>query len=194
MNYKRIFTLAVFVFSALAAGTVAQPASKQDNGDSNKNFYDLTKAAPAAFRAGDMAKAAALANALLAEAPKFENDWNYCNAIHVGHLVLGRVALAAGDVKEAKRQLLKSAQGSGEADPTTDVKQFKGSPQMISFGPDMRLAQELLEKGEKDTVLKYLDLCAKFWIKDLSKVDEWKAQVNKGEVPDFGPNLIYFFH
>jgi hypothetical protein len=186
MISKRLVIFVALVIAVSAADLFAQPAAK--------NFYDLTNAAPAAFRAGDMTKASSLANMLIAEASKFENDWNYCNAIHVGHLVLGRVALADGDVKEAKSQLLKSVQGPGGPDSTKDDVQFKGSPQMISFGPDMLLAQELLAKGEKDAVLKYLDLCATFWQKKFSKVDEWKSQINKGENPSFGPNLVYFFH
>ena len=186
MISKRLVIFVTLVFTMSAANLFAQSAAE--------NFYNLTGAAPAAFRAGDMAKASSLANKLLAEAPKFENDWNYCNAIHVGHLVLGRVALAGGDVKEAKSQLLKSVQGTGGPESTKGDVQFKGSPQMATFGPNMQLAQDLLAKGEKDVVLKYLDLCATFWQKEFSKADEWKSQINKGESPQFGPNLVYGFH
>ena len=67
---------------------------------------------------------------------------------------------------------------------------------MNSFGPNMTLAKELIEKGEKDAVLQYLDLCAKFWKSgkespDGGELEKWKAQVRKGELPNFGANLWY---
>ncbi|MEO6049931.1 MAG: hypothetical protein ABIP78_01180 [Pyrinomonadaceae bacterium] len=181
MNSKRKLTLAIIVIAVVASAAAAQTAAKQEYVDPNESFYNLTKAAPAAFKAGDMAAATSLANALLTDAAKFEKDWNYGNAIHVGHLVLGRVAFSAGNLKEANRQLLEAGQ-------------TPGSPQLNTFGPDMRLARELLEKGETETVLQYFEQCSKFWEQKLSKADEWKAQIRKGEIPDFGPNLVYFFN
>ena len=38
-----------------------------------------------------------------------------------------------------------------------------GSPQLDSFGPNMTLAKELLEKGQPDVVLHYFALCKNFW-------------------------------
>jgi len=66
-----------------------------------------------------------------------------------------------------------------------------GSPQLNSFGPNMSLAKQLLEAGERDTVVEYLDFCRKFWQMDFGKLDYWTAQVRAGEVPDFGANLTY---
>ena len=48
--------------------------------------------------------------------------------------------------------------------------------------------------GQKEVVLQYFDLCAKFWKSDQQQPDggrlaKWRAQVEKGEMPDFGPNL-----
>lgn len=202
MFSKRILIgVLVFVFSVSCA--FAQSAAK--------DFYALTRAAPVAYKAGNIAEATTLAKALLADAPQFKADWNYANAVHVGHLILGRAALASGDVKEAKRQLLASAEefGAGvSVQPENDSggtpkssfgaavyrRPYKSSPQMDTFGPDMQLAKELLEKGEKETVIKYLDLCSAFWNKEFSKVDSWKSVIERGEMPDFGPNLIYFFN
>ena len=74
-----------------------------------------------------------------------------------------------------------------------------GSPQLDSFGPEMQLAQELSEKGEKETVLEYLDLVARFWANPnerteanseriardhLNQLEAWKRQVRAGNVPD----------
>ena len=60
----------------------------------------------------------------------------------------------------------------------------------------MRLARELLQRGEKQVVLKYLDLVAKFWLKNdlpefhkhtLEKqatMQRWKTEVEQGRIPD----------
>ena len=55
----------------------------------------------------------------------------------------------------------------------------------------MTLAQDFLEKGERDVVLKYFRLCSKFWDMDFGKLDEWAALVKAGKIPDFGANLKY---
>ena len=127
---------------------------------------------------GNLELAEAYANEALTIAEKYQNDWNYGNAIHKGHLILGRIALHKGDIAEAKKQLLLAGN-------------TPGSPQLGSFGPNMILAKELLEIGEVETVLTYLDLCEKFWDFDLVKLNRWRDQVSKGESPNFGSNLIY---
>jgi hypothetical protein len=55
----------------------------------------------------------------------------------------------------------------------------------------MSLAKELLEKGETDAVLKYFDLCRKFWGKGGERLDKWTQEVKAGIAPDFGANLDY---
>jgi hypothetical protein len=55
----------------------------------------------------------------------------------------------------------------------------------------MMLAKELLEKGERKSVLEYFDLCVKFWTGDNGKLSQWRTAVQSGEVPDFGANLRY---
>ena len=98
------------------------------------------------------------------------------DAVHDGHLVLGRLALDEGRMDEAKRHLLEAGKS-------------KGSPVLGSFGPNMSLAKTLLEKGDQETVLRYLELCRKFWSSE--KLDEWTKDINAGRIPDFGANLIY---
>jgi len=55
----------------------------------------------------------------------------------------------------------------------------------------MKLANELLGKGQKEAVLEYFDLCGKYWIEGttnpLNKLSEWKETVRAGGIPDFGP-------
>lgn len=111
---------------------------------------------------------------------------NYGNIIHNANQILGRAALLEGKLEDAKAYLLKAG-----ATP--------GSPQLDSFGPQMPLARELLEKGEKETVLQYLDLVSKFWAsekeesvlgKQLSKehaatISGWKREIAEGKIPEW---------
>ncbi len=146
------------------------------------DYYNLDDRAHDAVER-DLEQAQAMAQELLMLAQTRDRDWHYGNAIHHGHLVLGRVALRQGKLELAKEHLLKAGQ-------------TPGSPQLNSFGPNMTLAKELLEVGESDVVLKYFELCAVFWEdpfeaganRDLAN---WTAQVEGGEIPKFGGNLRY---
>jgi hypothetical protein len=143
-----------------------------------EHFYALDDAVKESFVLGNIEEGRKYANELLATAPKFKRDWNYGNAIQDGNLVLGRIALREGHTNEAKQYLLNAG-----ASP--------GSPQMNSFGPNMSLAKDLLEKGERDTVLQYFELCRKFWQMGPKKLDAWSEEVKAGKIPDFGANLVY---
>ena len=100
--------------------------------------------------------------------------WNRGNRIHHGHMTLGRIALAEGNLEEAKYRLLKA----GET---------PGSPQLNSFGPQMDLAKGLLERGKVDVVVRYLELCAEFWNTEraMARLAKWTALAKAGEIPDF---------
>ncbi|MDB5392316.1 MAG: hypothetical protein JWM11_7962 [Planctomycetaceae bacterium] len=139
-------------------------------------LYGLAKMAVAC---NDLAKAKNYAEEILNDNQEDEEEnWNFGNNVHHGNLILGRVALRSGDIEEAKTRLLKSGQ-------------TPGSPQLDSFGPNMFLAKELLEIGEKEVVLKYFDLCSKFWESHLNTLKDWTKVVVEGGIPDFGPNLRY---
>lgn len=134
-----------------------------------------------AFSRGDFIGSKTLAEEYLTLAEQFKKNWNYGNAIHHANLMLGRIALKEGNVKLAKSFLLKAGQ-------------TPGSPQLNSFGPNMLLAKELLELGETDVVLEYLELCAKFWQPQFQQMwgfQEWKKQIENGQLPDFKANLYY---
>jgi hypothetical protein len=146
--------------------------------DESMEFARLTEIASAALRTGKAETAKAVAETLLKQAETLKDNWNYGNAIHKAHLVLGQVALNEDDIDEAKRHLL-------EAGKTP------GSPQLKTFGPNMLLAKNLLEKQEREFVLKYFELCAKFWKERDGKLNQWKAAVLNDETPDFDKNLIY---
>ena len=143
----------------------------------HERFYRTTDSCRRAARTCDPAKLAAAegsAKEILKVAGEYEYDWNYGNALHYGHLVLGRLALARGDSREATRGLLR-------AGLTT------GSPQLGDYGPDMTLARELLQRGEKTAVLRYFSLCNRFWRNlDRNCIAAWSDDLRAGQLPDFG--------
>jgi tetratricopeptide (TPR) repeat protein len=163
--------------AALKSLAEYEKAQEADPSETSR-FYRLDSLAKAAYKVSAFEKASRYANELLDSASKYPQDWNYGNAIHHGNNVLGRIALTQGDIPKAKDYLLKAGK-------TSD------SPQLASFGPNMSLAKDLLEKGEKDIVVQYLELCRNFWSMGKANLDEWIKQIKAGETPNFGPNLIY---
>ena len=112
------------------------------------------------------------------------NSWNYGNVIYDANGLLGRIAIREGDVSAAKKYLLTAGK-------------TPGSPQLNSFGPHFTLARELMEKGEPDTVLDFLDLVGKFWADPEQKnansrnvaamnrkqLNLWKQEIQGGKIP-----------
>jgi hypothetical protein len=141
-------------------------------------FYALNDLARMAFEAGEMEKAGRYANELLESAAAYPGDWNSGNAIHQGNVVLGRLDLRAGAVGKAKEHLLAAGR-------------TKGSPQLNSFGPNMALAKELLERQEQEVVLEYLELCGTFWKNDRGRLEQWRVSIRGGAIPEFGASLYY---
>lgn len=118
------------------------------------------------------------ATELLETATRHKKDWNYGNAIHKGHIALGRIELRKNNIQAATQHLI-------------DAGKTPGSPQLNSFGPNMLLAKELLEKGESVAVLQYLDLCEQFWEMSGGRLKKWREVIKTGEVPNFAANLLY---
>lgn len=164
--------------AALAEKALSIRERGLEKADGQDRFYALGDMASDAFEAGDMPKAEQYATELLQAAPEFKKNWNYGNAVHRGNIILGRVALRRGDINGAKQYLL----AAGDT---------PGSPQLGSFGPNMALAKELLERGEREVVLNYLQSCAKFWKMGAAKLQDWIATVKSGGTPEFGANLLY---
>ncbi len=137
----------------------------------NERISLLRELANAAQRANIPPKAERYAQELLRLAstqPQPDAD-----GIHVAHTVLGKVALHRGDVEAAKKHLLDSARVSG-------------SPVLGSFGPDLTLAKALLQRGERQVVLEYLELCARFWGSGKDKLAAYRRTIEGGGIPDFG--------
>ncbi len=140
----------------------------------------LSRLAYAAFEASDWKKATAYASEAI-ESAKDPKSWNYGNAIFHGNTVLGRIAIARDhNVAMAKERLLASVKGEKQ-----------GSPQLNSFGPNMSLAKDLIQAGERASVLEFFDGCRGFWKRGQKQLDEWSATVKGGGMPDFSANLEY---
>ncbi len=136
----------------------------------------------AALNRGDYEHARELGEQRLSQATDPDwgdsNAWDYGNAIHIGHLILGHVELRTGNVAAARRHLLASAE-------------TPGSPQLGSFGPNMSLARDLLLMGQRDVVMKYLTRLEDLWPDRNGMLPAWKRHLRAGAMPDFGANLVY---
>jgi len=131
--------------------------------------------------------ARALGQRMLSQRPA-TNTWNYGNVIYHANQLLGQVALREGKLVAARDYLRKAGQAPG-------------TPQLSSFGPDNRLAREMLHHGEPadvEAVLGYLDDIAHFWahpppnnanaqrvsVDHLKQLDAWKELIRAGKIPD----------
>ena len=151
---------------------LAQPARPEGR------KYMLVEIAKTAFNAGEYDKAEQYAKELLVIAQQHTSDASYGDAVHDGNMILGRLALRRDDVEQARSHLLKSGR-------------ISGGGTLSSFGPNMSLAKELLERGEKDAVVEYLQQCKKFWTYPRNPLDQWIQDIRAGRQPDFAQNLDY---
>lgn len=137
-----------------------------------ERFYAAPHAAVAAFNLGEYELAEELARQSLALAESFQGNWNYGNALHYGHTVLGLLALRGGNLALAAEELQMSGQ-------------TPGSPQLGSFGPTMQLAKAILKVGAAEPVLAYLQQCQDFWHMGGDWLSVWERKVRRGVVPNF---------
>ncbi len=163
--------------SALARKSLAQAEMVVDRtaGNREARMYALNTASKAAMDAEAFDKARRFANDLLkqvADPPDVRDG----QAFHDGHVVLGRVALKDGDLQQAKAHLLQAGR-------------TPGGDTLTSFGPNMSLAKDLAERGERDTVITYLELCRSFW--QRPQLNQWIQTLKDGKIPNFGANLVY---
>lgn len=114
--------------------------------------------AQSAFKVGKFAAAAEFA--------KLDLQSSDAAAVQRANTILGRIALRSGDTARAK-QFLHDSAGSGVA-------------------PTMVLAKELLEKGERDAVLDFLESCLTTWPQGESTLEIWIADIKNGRTPNFG--------
>lgn len=142
------------------------------------DFLQLGRAMLRAFDRQDYRSVKTIATAYLSVAERNRDSTNYGNAIHQGNTLLGLVALEHHRIDHAAKFLLKAAR-------------TPGSRQLKAFGPNMLLAQKLLEVGQHNTVLHYLDECRSLWMLNFGQLWHWRRQIVRGRTPNFGANLSY---
>jgi hypothetical protein len=94
---------------------------------------------------------------------------NNPNAYSVAETVLGRIAAAKRDLNGAKGHLMASV--------TVPIKN-------ASFQPNMTLAQDLYDAGEKDTVIQFLEASRAVWKFDRGRIDRMISFVKKAPSAD----------
>jgi hypothetical protein len=125
----------------------------------------------AALLAGHLERAADLAKSVISleqeiSGRRRRHDSSF--EIHSAHIVLGHVALQTGDLAAAQRHLLAAADVSGR------------DPVLRTYGPDLELAQALLEEGLRESVLEYLKTWRrKRWTVGRELLDWWIDQISQ---------------
>ena len=111
--------------------------------DQLRLYHALPKLAIAAFDAGAYDKAESYARQLLAISAGLRSFQSPGIGVFYGNMIVGRVALRRDNNVTLARSSLLAAGGS------------TGAPTLDSFGPNMSLAKDLIEAGERDVVLQY---------------------------------------
>lgn len=109
----------------------------------------LVELAKTAFQIRDLNKAHVTASEAVRLADLTQQVQPEGDAIHQAHTILRLVATNTGDLEKAKALLKQSAS-------------ISPSPALRTFGPSMRLANELLALGECESVISYLNQCSEF--------------------------------
>lgn len=139
-------------------------------GDRGTPGHVLRSLAEVAFAAGQDDKALEFARQALSS----DEAWDQAELAHVGNIVLGKLALRRGDVKQARAKLLSAAAVSPDS-------------AVAWFSPDFSLASSLLERGQKKAVLRYLRLCSRTWTDERDRLEEWIVLLRNDRVPlEFG--------
>jgi thiol-disulfide isomerase/thioredoxin len=140
----------------------------------NQRLFLLGNLAEAELDAGE-SEAAGRDAARILEIPVSHNAQSgYWDAVHKAQTIMGRASLKRGDTAQARLRLLASAQ-------------VETTPSLGSVGPGMTLAQELLEAGEKQTVIEYLETCRRIWTNNQGKLDGLLKAVRSESSPNLLP-------
>jgi hypothetical protein len=127
--------------------------------------------AEALLEAGELAAADSVAARELERTA--DSDLFYgANAHYDMNQVRGQVALRRGRTEEAVAYLHRAAE-------------TRGSPQLATFGPQLRLARELLEAGHAEAVRAFLMSVRGFWLGPPATafLDDAIATIDRGELP-----------
>ena len=98
--------------------------------------------------------------------------------MHHGNITLGRLCLRRGNVEHAKIYLAWAARLRGR------------SSVLASFGPDLQLASELLEVGERSAVIEYLKACEQIAPMNLPIYSEWRHKLESGKALELPMTML----
>lgn len=134
--------------------------------------------APIAMEAGEVAKVEHYAHDLLripnlAEEKGVTSSLDWPDDPYEAHILLGKAAVARGDVTEAERHLRKA------------VAHLQSSRARAISGPDTDLPEALLEGDRTEVVLAYLHGWQEVWTWGGRQLNEWIDQISRGIKPDF---------
>ena len=88
-----------------------------------------------------------------------------------GNQVLGLLALRENDSHLAAQLLLASLDEGGWI--------YLGK-----LGPNMKLSRQLVERGQPDAVVEFVERCKKLWPTGSRRLTDWQAVIRSGGVPD----------
>lgn len=134
-----------------------------------------------AFELEKLELAKTLATELVLEFGSTTAQRRFDTAAHTANIIFGRIALREGDLAKAKEYLLISIRA-----PLRD--------EASNLVPDLKLAQELFAKGEKETVSEYLKLCGELsnfkkyknlYDTQINALKLWQEQIKQGKTPSF---------
>jgi len=93
--------------------------------------------------------------------------------VHAAHIILGLVDLGEGNVSGAEEHLRAASR----------VRTVQ--PWEATFGPDFRLARDLLRAGRREAVLEYLSRYRQLWKsrRGQTQLDDWIAAIEREEDP-----------
>jgi hypothetical protein len=136
-----------------------------------KRYFSIAQAAKATYMLGLFSEAKQWAEEMPELLELVPKDWNYGNVVYYQNWVLGMLALDCGDLESAKQYLTLAGSSIG-------------SPQLNSFGPNMKLAKRLLKSGEKEAFLNFLNQIEVFWSSGKLWLRVWRKKVDEGEIPN----------
>ncbi len=158
--------------------------ARKNRSERLSSYLMLTDNLDVALRVNVLAKAVSRATDLQTMVEdmqsKHEDVRYYARNVYDINDAMGRAAFARGDLKAAGEYLLKAA----EIPPGTP-----GADTLCCAGPNLWLAKSLLDAGQRDVVLKFLEECKQFWTQSVDhRLDQWIAAIRNGESPDLLPN------
>jgi tetratricopeptide (TPR) repeat protein len=106
----------------------------------------------------------------LALAPRFTDDPNYGTAIYTANMTLSALALGDGDHKAAILYLERAS-----AAPASE---------QLAYGDDVvwhRLVRELVDRGERQAAIAYLERIARTNVAGRIELREWAASLRRGD-------------